>query len=169
MKTARTLIMIIAAFALMPAPARAAAPRQPSEKDSGGNHTTGSRPADRLHGNEEQAPRSHSQMNYNGPATEKRSKTGPMSIQTKGALGFESHQAGPKKAVAALKNGLTVNKTVNHYVQPARLPVGSGTTAPRPGLVASRSTPAAGIGGATAFSAKHPVAVLDGASIKYKP
>jgi hypothetical protein len=96
----------------------------------------------------------------------------PMNAQTKRASANELHQSVLKKAATtatAANAGLMMNKMGNHYEPPARLPVGSGTTAPRPGVVRSRSATVAVIGGATASTARHPAAVVDGTAIMRKP
>jgi len=80
-----------------------------------------------------------------------------------------SQRAVLKKPASAANGGSMMGKTGNHYEQPARLPVGSGTTAPRPGVVRSRSATAALLGGATGPGAKHAAAVIDGAAIRRKP
>jgi hypothetical protein len=63
---------------------------------------------------------------------------------------------------------VTLNKTANHYAQPAKLPVIGGTDPALPGAVHSHSNVPAHVGGLMASSAKNSTASLDGASMKRK-
>jgi hypothetical protein len=143
MKTARFLFTIIAFGSLTLGLGYAGEPSsQSSGQDPHKNHATNVRPAGPAHGDKDQGKR---------------------------AAVTEVHQPGLKKAARAANGGLMLNKLRSNHEQPARLPAGSRTTAPKPGSVRGRSSAAAGVGGAAAASAKHPGLTLNGADfIKHK-
>jgi hypothetical protein len=64
---------------------------------------------------------------------------------------------------------LMMNTPGNHRDQPARLPMGSGTTAPLPGVVLGRGAAAASIGGLAPSSAKSSAAAINGTGMGRKP
>jgi len=160
MKTARFLFALIGSGALTPGVGFAGEPSsQPSEHYPHQEHATSVRPAGRVHGIGDQMDRN----------SKKNSRAVPINNQSKRAPVKELHQPGLNKTVPAAKGGLMMNKTRNNHEQPARLPVGRGTTAPLPGVVPARSATVAAIGGLAASSAKHSAAALNGAAIKRKP
>jgi hypothetical protein len=169
MKTARFLLTIIASGSLALGLVYAGEPSsQSSERNPREKHATGVRPADPVHGNKDQMDRRSSKGNNDGRASGKSVQFGSMNTQTKHTSENELHQSGLKKAAAA-NDGLMMNKTGNHRDPLARLPVGSGITAPLPGAVRGRSDTEAVLGGLAASSAKNSAAALNGAAIKRKP
>jgi hypothetical protein len=110
-----------------------------------------------------------SQVNDDGHAPEKSSHAVPINPQHKSTPVNELHQPALRKTAISPNDGLLANKAANHLEQPAKLPVGSGTTAPRPGVVRSRSVTAAVIGGPTPSNTKHSAAAIDGTAIQRKP
>jgi hypothetical protein len=160
MKTARFLFTIIGLGALTLGVSHAGEPSsQSSGEDPHKNHATSVRPADPVHGNKDQMDRT----------SKKSSQALPINNQSKRAPVNEVHQTGLKKAATAANEGLMMNKIRNNHEQRARLPVGSGTTAPLPGAVHARSATVAVIGGLAASSGKHSAAVVNGAAMKRKP
>jgi hypothetical protein len=79
------------------------------------------------------------------------------------------HQPGSKKGVTAAGDGLMMHTTATHRPQLAKLPVGSGTTAPLSGVVRSQGAAAARIGGAASSSAKNSAAAINGTGMGHKP
>jgi hypothetical protein len=147
---------------------------QPSEPVFHANHTTGDRSAKPAHGNPvraktDQTDGNHSNPKDDGHASAKSSQAGPVNAQTKPTSGNELHQPGLKKAATAANDALMKNRIANHREQPAKLPVGSGTTASLPGVVRSRSASTAVVGGAAATNAKHSAAVVNGTDMRRKP
>lgn len=81
----------------------------------------------------------------------------------------DPHQPGLNQLSTARTDGLVWNKASRQPEQPAKLPIGSGTTAPLRSVVHERTVTAASIGGLAASSARHSTAVINGAGIKRKP
>ena len=114
---------------------------------------------------EEDAHKSHAASAHaakgaqeNGRAPEKSSKN------AKNNLRQRATKMAPTVIVAS-----KVSKIESHPEQLGKLPVGSGTTAPRPGVVQRRDTTVAALNGAKASGAKHTAAAVDGAAVKPKP
>jgi hypothetical protein len=78
-------------------------------------------------------------------------------------------QPGLSKPATATRNGLMMNTQGKHREQPARVPVGSGSSAPLPGVVRGRGATAAGIGGLAPSSARSSAAVINGTGMARKP
>jgi hypothetical protein len=76
---------------------------------------------------------------------------------------------GLSKPATAAKDGLRLNPMGNQRQPPARLPVGSATTALLPGIVRGRGAAPATIGGLTASSARSSTAAINGAAMKRRP
>jgi hypothetical protein len=72
-------------------------------------------------------------------------------------------------AVPASKNGLITGKSVNRSVEPAKLPVGGGTTTPSARVARDRGNTTAAIGELAASSVKKSAAAVNGALIQRKP
>jgi hypothetical protein len=160
MKTARFLFTMVGFGALTLGVGFAAEPSSPpSERVPRENHASSVRSVGPGHGS-----RDHMERN-----SARSSQPGPLHTQTKRALGNGLHQPGLKRAATAANGGWMMNKIEHHHEQPAKLPGGSGTTAPWPGVTRSRSAAAAVIGGLTASSAKNSAAALDGTAIRRKP
>lgn len=181
MKTARFLFTIIAfgsfTLGMSYAGEPSSQPSQPSAQQSGDNHAAGLRPADLPHGKHTAGKTESTDVKPSNPkedthAIAKKSQADPISAQTQSTSANKLPQPALKKATLAAKAGLTtggliMNKIGNQL--PAKLPVGSGTTAPRPGAFRGRSDTPMAIGGSTASSAKNSAAALSGSSIKPKP
>jgi hypothetical protein len=71
-------------------------------------------------------------------------------------------------AGTAAKGGLMMSQTGIQRTTPAKLPVGSGTTAASAGVVRSRSAGTASLGGLASVSAKNSLAVINGTAMKRK-
>ncbi len=76
---------------------------------------------------------------------------------------------GASKAATVPKAGSMINTVGNHREQPARLPVGSGATAPLPGVVRSQGTGTASVGGLAPSSAKSSTAGINGTGMGRRP
>jgi hypothetical protein len=76
---------------------------------------------------------------------------------------------GANKAATVAKAGSMLNPLGNHRDQPARLPMGSGTIAPLPGVVRSRGAGTASVGGLAPSSAKSSAAVINGTGMGRRP
>jgi hypothetical protein len=76
---------------------------------------------------------------------------------------------GASKAATAAKAGSMINALGNHRDQPARLPVGSGATAPLPGVVRGRGAGTASVGGLAPSSAKSSAAGINGTGMGRRP
>jgi hypothetical protein len=164
MKTARFLFAILGFGAVTLGMGFADEPsKQPSGQEPSENHTTTDRPADQAHGHVQDRPKQLAKSRED--SGEKRGDH----TQAKRASVNDLQQPGLKRAATAANGGLVMNKIDNHHGQPARLPVGSGTTAPAPGVIRSRSATETAIGGLPSLSAKNSATGLNGTTIKRKP
>jgi hypothetical protein len=178
MKTARCFFTMVFFGALTLLPAFAGEPsKQPSAQDSHENHVAGDHPADPAHGR--QTPEkteatdgrtSNAADSSHAPARNSQAGrlAGLVSPQPKSVPANKVPQSAPKTTAPAAKARLTTGgwiagKTGN---PPAKLPVGSGTTAPKPGPARGRPDAPAAIGGSTASGVKQPAMALDGATLK---
>jgi hypothetical protein len=178
MKTTRFLFTMIAFGVLRLGVGFAGEPpQQPSEQDSHVNHAASVRPAGPMPGKQtpgkaELPDAEPSNTKDESPISAHNSPAGPFGPQPQSTPAIKLPQSAPKASAPSPKAGLPAVGFMRNRTEiqpPPKLPVASGTTAPKPGAVRGRSDAPAAIGGSKASGAKNPVAVLDGASFKLKP
>ncbi len=178
MKTARFLFTIVGSGALTLGLSYAGeSSTQPTGQATYENHATSDRPADHARGKqvgptgEAKPTQGHIRdrpkqvaKSYEGSGGKRGDNT-----QTKRASANDLQQPGLKRAATATDAGLMMNKIENRREPLIKLPVIGGTTTPAPGVVRSRSTTAAVIGGLAASSARNSTAGINGTTIKHRP
>lgn len=170
MKMARLFFTIIGSGALTLGMGSAGEPpSQPSEQDSHAKHPASVRPADRVRGNGDQMDRRYSKSNSGRQTPDMRGPAGSFHTQSKSLPLHQLHQPELEGVATAANDGLMMNRMASHREPLAKLPAGTGTTAPWSGAVRGRGAATAVLGGAKASSAKNSTAALDGAAIKRKP
>jgi hypothetical protein len=109
--------------------------------------------------------------NRNATEAARRGLTRPTTpVQGSEARTFSGNsQPGLNKAAIAAKDGLTMNTIGKSREQPARLPVGSGSTTPSPTVVHGRGANATMIGGLAISSVKNSAPVINGTGMNRKP
>lgn len=169
MKSARFLVTIIGLGALTLATGFAGEPpNQTSKNNSQENPANLVRPAGRPPGNEVQADQTQAKVKDKARSPEKISEPVPLNSRIKRPPANELHPPVLKKAATTANGGLAILKRTNRPAAPAKLPVGSGATAPTTVHVRGRSDAVAVLGGATASSANNSAAGVNGADLKHK-
>jgi hypothetical protein len=103
-------------------------------------------------------------INHEDPRNE-----GGNHVHTQRTPANELQRPGSSKGATVVKAGSMMNTLGHHRDQPARLPVGSGATAPLPGVVRGRGAGTASVGGLAPSSAKSSAAGINGTGMGRRP
>jgi hypothetical protein len=144
----------------------------PSENQTTGDRHAVSAPGSQSPGKTNKPDGKHSNPKDDNHASAKNIQAGPINVQAGRTPinNFSQNLPQPvlSQAATAAKSELMMNKIANHPEPPAKLPIGSGTTAPLSGVVRSHVAAAPIIGGVATSSAKTSMVVINGTAMKRK-